>query len=59
MDIIEYAEKVLDVKLADWQKDTLRTLSKLRKDSDLSVIMRKRNGIYIYKDHYSNGCDLK
>ena len=59
MDIVEYTEKVLDIKLNDWQKDNLRTLNKLRDDEGLYVIMRKRNGVYIYRDRYSKGCDLK
>lgn len=57
MDIIEYTEKVLDVKLSDWQKDNLRHLSKLRDDEGLYVIMRRHNGIYIYKENANKEVD--
>ena len=53
MDIVEYTEKVLDVKLTDWQKEHLRALERIRNDEGLYVVMRRHNGIYIYKEAYS------
>lgn len=50
MDIVEYTEKVLDVKLTEWQKDHLRKLDELRPSEGVHVIMRRHNGIYIYRD---------
>lgn len=59
MDIVEYTEKVLDVKLTDWQKEHLRTLNNKRFDDGLYVIMRKRNGVYIYQDLLNKAGDSK
>lgn len=50
MDIVEYTERVLDVRLTDWQKEHLRTLNDMRLDEGLYIVIRKRNGIYIYQD---------
>lgn len=50
MDIAEYAEKLMNVELPEWQKEHLRTLDKLRFDGDIHVIMRSRKQVYIYLD---------
>lgn len=50
MDIAEYAEKIMNVELQDWQKNHLRTLYKLRSEGDIHVIMRSRKLVYIYLD---------
>lgn len=59
MDIVEYTEKVLDVKLSDWQKEHLRTLNEKRLDEGLYIVMRKRNGVYIYQDSLTKVGDSK
>ena len=50
MDIAEYAEKIMNVELPDWQKDHIRRLDKLRSDGDIHVIMRSSKQVYIYLD---------
>lgn len=50
MDIAEYAEKIMNVELPDWQKEHLRTLDKLRSEGNVHVIMRSRKQVYIYLD---------
>lgn len=52
MDIVEIAEKFYDVKLADWQKEHIRTLDKLDLKSDIRIVMPRHNGrdeaVYFY-----------
>ena len=62
MDIVEFAEKFMNIELQDWQKEHLRMLDKMRHDSKIRVVMPKNNGrhqVYIYMDQYkelmSNG----
>ena len=50
MDIAEYAEKIMNVELPEWQKEHLRTLDKLRSDGNIHVVMRSRKQVYIYLD---------
>ena len=55
MDIIEFAEKFMDVELKDWQKKHLRVLDDLRKDADIRIVMPKSAGrkqVYIYMNTY-------
>lgn len=42
MDIVEFAEKFYDVKLADWQKTYLRTLDQLYADRSVRVVVVPR-----------------
>lgn len=54
MDIVEFAEKFLNVELQEWQKIHLRTLDKLGKDADVRIIMPRHHGerqVYIYMDN--------
>lgn len=62
MDIVEFAEKFMDVELRDWQKRQLRLLDEMRKDARICVIYHPfcgRHQAYIYmknaKELISNG----
>lgn len=62
MDIVEFAEKFMDVELLDWQKKHLRVLDELRKDADIRIAMPRHAGrkqVYVYMNTYkelmSNG----
>ena len=52
MDIVEFAEKMYDVKLADWQKEHIRTLDRLGTKADIRIVMPRHNGrdeaVYFY-----------
>ena len=51
MDIIEFAEKFMNVELLDWQKKHLMNLYELSRQTDIRVVMPKQAGkhqIYIY-----------
>ena len=52
MDITDLAEKFLDIKLADWQKEHIRTLDRLGKNAEIRICMPKDHGrseaVYIY-----------
>lgn len=52
MDIIEIAEKMYDIRLADWQKEHIRALDKLGKNADIRIVMPRHNGrdqaVYFY-----------
>lgn len=52
MDIADFAEKFMDVKLKDWQKNHLRLLyEKYQSDGDIRIVMPKNAGshqMYIY-----------
>ena len=54
MDIVEFAEKFMNVELREWQKIHLRTLDKLGKDADIRIVMPRhvgRHQVYIYMDN--------
>ena len=63
MDIVEFAEKFMNVELKDWQKDHIRVLyDKYSKDGEIRIVMPKNAGrhqVYIYmnqiKELISNG----
>lgn len=42
MDIVEFAEKFMDVELYEWQKEYLRTLDKVYKDRDVRIVVLPR-----------------
>lgn len=42
MDIVEFAEKFMDVKLYEWQKEYLRTLDKVYKDRNVRIVVLPR-----------------
>lgn len=46
MDVVEYAEKLTNSKLPEWQKAALRDLYELHKNSDgkLYIVIRPFNG---------------
>ena len=52
MDIVEIAEKFYGVQLADWQKEHIRTLDKMGKQTDIRIVMPRHNGrdqaVYFY-----------
>ena len=50
MDIVEFAEKFMNVKLFEYQKQFLRDLENLRSDGDIRICMGRHNGVYIYLD---------
>ena len=54
MDIVEFAEKFMDVELKEWQKEHLKVLyEKYSKDGDIRIVMPKNAGrthVYIYMD---------
>ena len=48
MDIVEFAEKFMDVKLKEWQKKQIRILDKLPRGA--RIVMAPRGRVYIYVD---------
>lgn len=55
MDIVEFAEKFMNIELRDWQKKHLRVLDELRKDADIRIVMPKdagRKQVYVYINAY-------
>lgn len=46
MDIVEFAEKFMNVKLKDWQKEHIRVLDKLPRGA--KIVMAPRGRVYIY-----------
>lgn len=52
MDIVEFAESFMNVRLQEWQKNTIRTLDKMGKDAKICVAMPRHMGrdqaVYIY-----------
>ena len=51
MDIVDFAEKFMNVELMEWQKIQLRTLDRLGKDANIRIVMPRHAGrrqAYIY-----------
>ena len=48
MDIVEFAEKTMDVKLQEWQKEHLRILEKLPPDTEIRLVIGRKGQIYTY-----------
>ena len=52
VDVVEFAEKFMNVELKDWQKEHLRILDKTRKDARICITMPRHLGrdqaVYIY-----------
>ena len=44
MDIVEFAEKFMNVELQEWQKTHLRNLDRLGKDADIRIVMPRHVG---------------
>ena len=53
MDIVEFAEKLMDVKLKEWQKKQIRILDKLPRGA--RIVMAPRGRVYIYVDQPTKG----
>ena len=50
MDIVEFAEKFMDVKIPEYQKEVLRAFDKLRRDGNIKVVTGRDGRSYIYLD---------
>lgn len=48
MDVVEFAEKFMDVELKEWQKEQIRILEKLPRGA--RIVMAPRGRVYIYVD---------
>lgn len=51
MDIVDFAEKFMDVDLPDWQKKHIRELYEISRDETIRIVMPKNAGrrqAYIY-----------
>ena len=51
MDIVDFAEKFMNIELMEWQKIQLRTLDRLGKDANIRIVMPRHAGrrqAYIY-----------
>lgn len=48
MDIVEFAEKFMNVELKEWQKQHIRILEKLPRGA--KIVMAPRGRVYIYVD---------
>lgn len=51
MDIAKFAEKFMNVELAEWQKDHIRVLYEKYQDGDIRIVMPKNAGrhqVYVY-----------
>ena len=48
MDIVEFAEKFMNIELKDWQKEHIRMLEKLPRGA--KIVMAPRGRVYIYVD---------
>lgn len=48
VDIVEYAEKVIGVRLYDWQKKYLREIEKLPPQNNIRFVMDRGGRMYIY-----------
>lgn len=52
MDIVEFAEKMYKIKLSDWQKEHIRILDRVGKNTAIRVLMPRHNGrdeaVYFY-----------
>lgn len=51
MDIVDFAEKFMNVELAEWQKEHIRVLYEKYQDGDIRIAMPKTAGkrqVYVY-----------
>lgn len=52
MDIVEIAEKFMDIRLADWQKEHIRVLDKLGEKANIRVLVPNQSNrdqaVYFY-----------
>lgn len=47
MDIVEFAERFMDVEIPEWQKNHIRTLYEVSRDNDIYIV-RGRYGFRTY-----------
>lgn len=47
MDIAEFAEKIMNVEIPEWQKNHIRTLYELSRENDIYLV-KGRRGFYTY-----------
>lgn len=52
MDVVEFAEKFMNIELFEYQKQILRELEKLRSDGDVRICAGRKGGVYIYLDRH-------
>lgn len=50
MDVVEFAERFMNIELLEYQKQFLRDLENLRSNGDVRICMGKHRGVYIYLD---------
>lgn len=50
MDVVEFAEKFMNIELMEWQKKHLRALENLRSEGDIRIVTGRKGQIYIYLD---------
>ena len=53
MDIVEFAESFMNVKLSDWQKEHIRILEKIPRDA--KIVMGPSGRVYIYMKENCDG----
>lgn len=50
MDVVEFAERFMNIELQEWQKKHLRALENLGSDGDVRIVTGRKGQIYIYLD---------
>lgn len=50
MDVVEFAEKFMNIELLEYQKQFLRDLENLRSDGDIRIVTGRKGQNYIYLD---------
>ena len=48
MDIVEFAERFMNIELQEWQKEHIRVLEKLPPDTDIRIVMGRHGQVYTY-----------
>lgn len=51
VDVVEFAEKFMNVRLLEYQKRFLRDLENLRSKGDIRIAMGPKGQVYIYLDN--------
>lgn len=61
MDIVDFAERFMNVKLTDWQKEHIRVLYEMSRDKDIRIVISRHIGesqarkMYIYMKENADG----
>lgn len=50
MDVVEFAEKFMNIELLEYQKQFLRDLENLRSKGDIRIVYAPKGRVYIYLD---------